>query len=376
MSKSLKNYTTIRTVLVQKEWTSRSLRICFLLMPWQDGVEITDEVMKAVVGWESKLNNFFLKSLGLWNHPSSDAGTTQEHGVSDQQLLESMDKAKADVDTALRDSFNTSAAMRILADLVTESNLAKALSSQTIISLARWVTHIVTLFGLNPEGDLSDPSRIGWSGLDISASAKPYVYPASQLRDKVRTMALSSVIDHAAMAQFAERITTVVETPGTEELEPFEHVLQQFRADVKALAAEQAPAKDLLALCDQLRNTHLWNLGIYLEDRDDARPALVRPLDRSLTEARKERDLAAAAKRKTKLEQQARDNDVEKEMRSRTTIDPLKMFKSSDEYSEWDENGVPTMDAEGISLSKNRRKKLIREWEKQKKMYECWLSRA
>jgi cysteinyl-tRNA synthetase len=60
-----KNYTTIRSVLSEKEWTARSLRICFLLMPWQDGVEVTDELVKAVVGWEGKLNNFFLKSLDL-----------------------------------------------------------------------------------------------------------------------------------------------------------------------------------------------------------------------------------------------------------------------------------------------------------------------
>ncbi|KAK4671169.1 Cysteine--tRNA ligase, cytoplasmic [Podospora pseudoanserina] len=33
MSKSLKNYTTIRSVLSEKDWTARSLRICFLLMP-------------------------------------------------------------------------------------------------------------------------------------------------------------------------------------------------------------------------------------------------------------------------------------------------------------------------------------------------------
>ncbi len=66
MSKSLKNYTTIRAVLSQNDWSARSLRICFLLMPWQDGIEVTDELMKAVTGWEGKLNNFFLKSLDIW----------------------------------------------------------------------------------------------------------------------------------------------------------------------------------------------------------------------------------------------------------------------------------------------------------------------
>lgn len=97
--------------------------------------------------------------------------------IADKQLLMALDKAKTDVDAALCDSFNTSAVMRTLSDLVTESNSAEALSDQTVISLAQWVTRIVAIFGLDPEGDLSNPDRIGWSGLDIPAPAKPYGLP-------------------------------------------------------------------------------------------------------------------------------------------------------------------------------------------------------
>lgn len=166
-------------------------------MPWQDGIEVTDELMKAVVSWEGKLNNFLLKSLDLWKHfhSSHKTITMPELGIADQQLLSTLDKAKADVDTALCDSFNTPAVMKILSDLVTESNSAEALTDQTVILLARWVTRIVTIFGLDPEGDLNNLDRIGWSGLDIPAPAKPYIYPASQLRDKVRTLACSGSVE-------------------------------------------------------------------------------------------------------------------------------------------------------------------------------------
>jgi len=54
-----------------------------------------------------------------------------------------------------------------------------ALSDQTVILLARWVTRIVTIFGLDPEGDLTNLDRIGWSGLYIPAPANPYIYTAS-----------------------------------------------------------------------------------------------------------------------------------------------------------------------------------------------------
>lgn len=370
MSKSLKNYTTIRTVLSQEEWSARSLRICFLLMPWQDGIEVTDELMTAVVSWEGKLNSFFLKSLDLSKHPSPKTTTLLERGIADQQLLNALEKAKADVDVALCNSINTSAVMRILSDLVTQCNSAEVLSDQTVISVTRWITRMVTIFGLNPEGDLSNPDHIGWSGLDIPALAKPYIYPASQLRDKVRTLACSGSVDHTSIAELADGITIAASTGAVESSKPYEQVLQQFRTNVKALAAQQAPAKDLLALCDQLRDIHLWNLGIYLEDRNHPQPALVRPLDKLLIEMRAEQESAGTAKAKAKLEQQAR----EKELRERAKVDPLLMFRNSDEYLEWDQSGIPTLDAAGNMISRNKRKKLVKEWEKQKQRHEEWLA--
>ncbi|KAJ4286551.1 hypothetical protein N0V90_013251 [Kalmusia sp. IMI 367209] len=318
MSKSFKNYTTI------------------------GGIEVTDELMSAVVSWEGKLDNFFLKSVDLWKHSDSKTTTIQELGIADQQLLRALDKARGDVDRALCDSFNTSVAMRILSDLVTESNSAETLPDQTVILLARWIERIVTIFGLDPERDLSNLDRIGWSSLDISAPAKPYIYPASQLRDKVRNLAYSSSIDHTAIGKFAEEITIAASTAVVEPSKAYDQVLQQFSTNVKALASQQAPAKDLLALCDQFRDVHLWNLGIYLEDRNHPQPALVRRLDKLLVQARAERESAGTAKARAKVEKEARDAEKEKRLRERAMVDPLLLFRTSDEYSEWegfDDNG-------------------------------------
>ena len=150
-------------------------------------------------------------------------------------------------------------------------------------------------------------------------------------------------------------------------------MLQHFRINVKALAAQQVPAKDLLALCDQLRDVHLWNLGIYLEDRNNPEPALARPLDKLLIEARAERESAGTAKAKANLEQEAMEAEREKELCERAKVDPLLMFRTFDEYLEWDESGIPTVDATGNVVPKNRRKKLVKEWEEQKKRHEEWL---
>jgi cysteinyl-tRNA synthetase len=56
MSKSLKNFTTIRDALRQGDWTPRGLRIIFLLGGWKEGIEITEDLVKAGSSWEDKLN--------------------------------------------------------------------------------------------------------------------------------------------------------------------------------------------------------------------------------------------------------------------------------------------------------------------------------
>jgi len=50
-------------------------------------------------------------------------------------------------------------------------------------------------------------------------------------------------------------------------------------------------------------------------------------------------------------------------------LSPSEMFKppQSQEFSEWDESGLPTKDKEGVEVAKSRGKKLKKEWDMQKK---------
>lgn len=56
MSKSLKNFTTIREALSRGDWTLRSLRIVFLHGSWREGIEVTESVVKEGSAWEEKIN--------------------------------------------------------------------------------------------------------------------------------------------------------------------------------------------------------------------------------------------------------------------------------------------------------------------------------
>lgn len=56
MSKSLKNFTTIRQALESGVWTSRGLRIFFLKGGWHEGIELGDQLVQESTAWEEKLN--------------------------------------------------------------------------------------------------------------------------------------------------------------------------------------------------------------------------------------------------------------------------------------------------------------------------------
>ena len=142
----------------------------------------------------------------------------------------------------------------------------------------------------------------------------------------------------------------------------------QFQNNLRDLAEKQAPAKDFLALCDALRDTHLWDLGIYLEDRKDL-PSMVRPVDAELRFAREEKETIARQKAEAKAQRQREEAEKQAKLAAQAKINPLDMFRTA-EYSAWDAEGLPVKDKEGKELSKGASKKVKKEWEKQKKLFD------
>lgn len=245
MSKSLKNFTTIREALRRGNWTSRSLRIIFLLGGWKDGVEITDELRKQGTSFEGYVNNFFLKSRDLERQPSNNSSTAQ-----DSTLRESWANAQAKVHDALCDSFDTPAAMRAISSLITEYNSADrtALTDETVLGVARWLTKIVRVFGLDGSADPND-TTIGWSGIEIPEVSKE--------RDKVRQHAIAGNLSDETLAAITSKGVSTAQQDAA--AAPYAEVLSKFQEEIKALTEKKAPAKDFLTLCDQLRDVHLWD---------------------------------------------------------------------------------------------------------------------
>lgn len=375
MSKSLKNFETIREALGKGTWTYRSLRIAFLLGGWDTGIDISGgDVATRTASLEDKINNFFYKSVDAARR--SKDGNTQnlsEKAENARDQVETvLEKAIKEVDTAFRDSFKTRDAMDAISDLITTFNALEAVPDESTLKISRWITRILTILGLDKDGDLADTSRIAWSGAEIPSYAQPFIYSAAQLRDEVRDKSRSGALDHAELLQIADNITPTAQD-SDEAGKKYAHVLTQFQTDVKKLASEKAPAKDILALCDRLRDSHLWDLDIYLEDRDN-QPALVRPIDKATKQARQSREQAAADKLAAKAKAQAEEAEKKRQLEEKAKVSHLEMFKTA-EYSAWDENGIPTKDSKGEDVTKSKQKKLQKDWAKQKKLHEDWLKK-
>jgi len=377
MSKSLKNFQTIKDALyVSKSWSARSFRLCLLLGMWDAGIEITPDMIKATQSIDQKLTNFFLKARNVERNQqlvATEANGADSIAVSQEQLLvQALNKAKEQVDSALCDSFDTPSAMQAISNLITEYNSASTPPPDVTLDIAKWVTRIIRIFGLDTDNAL-DSSRIGWSGIDVPSVAEPYVYPASALRDAVRQEARSATLDHSRIVLLADQTAaSVSSTDVSSDAGPYKAALDNFTAGVKQLAENKAPAKDLLTLCDALRDISLWDLSIYLEDPlTPDEPALVRPLDQSLITAKQEKESAAKAKAEAKAKREAEEAEKKRQLAEKAKVSPEEMFKNA-EYEAWDENGVPTKEKGGEEVTKSKRKKLVKMWENQKKIHEQW----
>lgn len=269
---------------------------------------------------------------------------------------------------ALCDSFNTPSAMRIISELISEYNSAdkNTLPVEQTLQAARWVTSLVNTFGLNGAAKV-DYISIGWSGISIPEHAKPYLTSISRIRDTLRQQARTSEGLNSEKLENISKIGQNGSLPGNAETAPYETVLSKLQEDIAGLADSEKLSKDVLQLCDRIRDVELWNLGIYLEDRPDDQPALIRPVTKELRAAKAEQEAKEAQRQKAK-------EDREKEAAAKADkgkLSHLEMFRTA-EYSVWDEEGLPLKDAAGEEITKSKGKKLRKDWERQKKLHEAW----
>ncbi|KAH8153481.1 uncharacterized protein LAJ45_02294 [Morchella importuna] len=348
MSKSLKNFVSIRDALGRGGWTARGLRVVFLMGGWKEGIEVREGVLAEAKNWEASVTKFFVnvKALVAEEEARESAGEKipQLFGGREHAIFKELDKTRAAVHAALCDNFNTADAMKALTDLITETN--KYMSATPALAapkeVARYITRIVTVFGLDPLSTPSGEDRIGWSDPTSTTST-----------------------------------TSSAETPE-EALLPYLRALSTFRDAVRklAIANPDAPTSaPLLTLSDNLRDYDLAALGVSLDDREFAngKPALIKFAPAAeLVAAREEKVRRAEEKERRKEEARVKREEEERRRSEAASVSHLVMYRT-EEWGEWDEEGMPVRDREGVEVTKSRGKVLRKGWERQKKAHEAWL---
>lgn len=296
-----------------------------------------------------------------------------------KDLEKAFAQTKDDTDHALCDSFNTASVMKSISELISVYNLAdkKTVGPRQTFDVARWITSMVNIFGLNGNAAIDDPS-VGWSGVGVPEYAKPWLSSVSRLRDDLRRTAKSqdgltttSIQDLLSKSESESKSNGIPDDTTTK---PYARVLSSLESELSSLSTSASSPKDLskqiLSLCDRIRDVDLWNLDIYLEDRD-AQPALIRPVTRELRAAKEAARLKASEEAEAKQRAKAEREKEAKAKAERAKLDPREMFRT-EEYSAWDEDGLPTRDRDGGEVPKSKGKKLRKEWERQQRLHEGW----
>jgi cysteinyl-tRNA synthetase len=318
-------------------------------------------------------------------------------------LAGEFEQAKADLDSALRSSFDTPGALQVILRLVRNANVSMSEPNAdlaTIEAVARWVTKIVGVFGLDPNAQPPYESSLGWGPANPTAKAagggvvdpKVAVQPYSGVFAKVKgdVAALGLTTDVALNTLLAELRPdaefVVLEKEASSDQFDIERLALPFLRAVSGLRDELRRAainpdnKDkkgaILALSDRIRDYDLVELGVQLDDQPD-RPSLIKfvPVAK-LVAAREEKAAAVAEKARLKEEAARAREKAEEEKWAKAKVPPQDLFRGNTaDFSAFDAEGLPTKLADGSDVPKTQHKRLKKEWDRQKKLHDSYLEK-
>ncbi|KAH8165882.1 hypothetical protein CIB48_g2372 [Xylaria polymorpha] len=400
MSKSLKNFQTIKDALAST-YTARSMRIVFLHGRWNDGVEITPSMRTQADIWETTVNNFFINVKSLLVE-ASDTTNGVENGVERLSIIENkpteglladLEQAKKDVDAALGNSFDTPQVLRTIADIIRKANIHIGapngnLELVAVESIARWITKIVGILGL--DANASPPYEgLGWASafasadVDPTTAVKPYeavyisVLSDAKSLDLPASEVLTNLLSQSPRTEFDSLVEAGVRDPEQLGL-PYIRATSKLRDELRRIVPSATPElkKSVLSLSDRIRDFDLTNIGVYLDDRPDGQPSLIKFIPAAeLIAAREEKAAKDAEKARAKEEARLAREKAEAEKWEKAKIAPQEMFQNDDRYSEWDAEGIPTKLKDGSEVPKTQLKRLRKEWDRQNKVHGEYLAK-
>eukprot|EP00252_Welwitschia_mirabilis_P006576 TRINITY_DN17457_c0_g1_i2.p1 TRINITY_DN17457_c0_g1~~TRINITY_DN17457_c0_g1_i2.p1 ORF type:complete len:660 (-),score=170.15 TRINITY_DN17457_c0_g1_i2:30-2009(-) len=335
MSKSLKNFVTIREAL--QNYTARQLRFLFVNQSWDKPINYSEAVMNEAITKEKQFLNFFKIVKNFLRRKESGEGTyadgfknPQKWGIEERELSDLLSLTATQVRDRLEDNFDTPGALQSLLNLTSGVHLyidrkASAYPVPMLVKeAAEYITRILIIFGLstaNSANEIGFGSESGGNTGGIETIVGPYINAACALRDNVRD------------------------------------------------AARENPTKErLISITDHFRDNVMVDLGVRVEDSPSGTiweicdpTSLAKERDEKLRKARE----AAIKSLESKIDRKMK----ELEKLELASADPKDFFlKQTKKYRAFSDRGLPTHDSEGKELSKKAVKdaeKLMQKMEKE-----------
>lgn len=345
MSKSLKNFITIRQALEGVDGMEpvrpSTMRLMFCLVSYTAPCDYSDNMLGNARAVEKKFRELFLNVATTLRKADSDI-TSARHKVRprDAALLAAVVATQTRVRARFLDNFDTPGAILALQGLVDAvgtyldaHDRDKKLGAPRTLPLCAATRYVAeTLLNLGIVGLVAD---------DILCRLRMFPAP---------------IFGATGLA---------IGTGSAAAIIPLLDVIAEFRDNIRGAGRTQDTSK-VLSLCDELRDLTLPELGVRLEDKGATSvwkledPAVLRS-ERAL----KAQDASAKeeAKRLDAVKRAAKEEAA--------SLHPHDMFKQVDKkYARFDNNGIPTHNSVGQPLPKSQIKKLKKEWEKQKRLYD------
>ncbi|KAH9322117.1 hypothetical protein KI387_016756, partial [Taxus chinensis] len=323
MSKSLKNFVTIREAL--QKYTARQLRFLFANQSWEKPMNFSESVMSEAIAKERQFQNFFKIVKNVLRRMEIDGESYvkgfengQKWGLEEEELAHLYAITISQVRDRLEDNFDTMGALNALLNLASgvHSYVDKKANGNLLPILvkeaAEYVTQILVIFGLstaNVSNEIGFGSESASRSGGIESLVAPYINAACSLRDEIRVSAKDDLSK--------EKIISITD-----------HFRDYTMVDL-GVRVEDSSSGTIWELCDVERLQNERN-----EKLRKTREAIIKSL-------------------KLKIGQKLKDI----ENFQLASADPKEYFqKQTTKYSTFDDRGIPTHDSEGKELSKKAMK--------------------
>lgn len=348
MSKSLKNFVTIRQCLEHN--TARQIRLLFLLQSWDGTMAYSDDSLKEAVTKETSLKSFFHTVDTRIKEQPVISAVNQLFNQQDKELNEAFMEAQERVHSSLLNNLDYPAAMSEIMGIIKAVNNyfiaigQNAPKSLLLTRISAYVDKMLRVFGVIPEGHASFLTE----------------YAAAAAQSGAGTEFASKVID--AFASYRDKIRDAVKTGGVS-------VMGESQGNEETKGGSLPTLKSaIMKLSDEVRDDILPPLGIRLDDRVVPNPSGAGAMASSIWKLDDPKAMAKEKEEKLRAEKEKVLNKlvvkVKTVQKTLTTVEegvlPVDGMFKTDQYTQWDEKGLPTHDKDGQPLTKGALKQVAK----------------